>query len=210
MHRWPLEQLTVHTARLTLKLPDPGELEALATLAAVGVFEPGSQLGFAWHVPEPAGRARHVIQWHHLCIGRWEPDSWNLPLAVLRDGDVVGVQALRANEFGVCRVVTTGSWLGLAHQGQGIGTEMRSAVLTLAKRIGAHHAESDALVENAASSAVTRKLGYQPNGIRVACLHGEPRVLHRYTLDLHTWTPPADVTIDGLEPAALELLGAPT
>jgi RimJ/RimL family protein N-acetyltransferase len=45
---------------------------------------------------------------------------------------LVGVQELWAENFAELRKVATGSWLGLKHQGQGIGIEMRSAVLHLA------------------------------------------------------------------------------
>jgi hypothetical protein len=44
----------------------------------------------------------------------------------------MGVQDLIANDFGTLREVSSGSFIGLKHQGHGIGKEMRAAVLHLA------------------------------------------------------------------------------
>ncbi len=49
-----------------------------------------------------------------------------LELVVVRDGTVVGTQGVGAHDFAVLRQVSTGSWLGRAYQGQGIGTQMRA------------------------------------------------------------------------------------
>ena len=40
---------------------------------------------------------------------------------------MIGTQKLGARDFAITREVDTGSWIGLRHQGQGIGTEMRAA-----------------------------------------------------------------------------------
>ena len=73
-----------------------------------------------------------MVQHHWLRRGNWAPDNWALNLAVLKDGRVVGLQEINARDFAVLRQVSTASWLGVRHQGQGIGTEMRAAVLHLA------------------------------------------------------------------------------
>ena len=60
----------------------------------------------------------------------------------------------------------TGSWLGLAHQGRGIGTRMRQAVCAYAfDHLGAEEVTSGAFLDNPASLAVSRKVGYRPNGV---------------------------------------------
>ena len=51
---------------------------------------------------------------------------------VFVDGKPIGVQGLEAEHFRAVRSVETGSWLGRAHQGQGMGREMREAILHLA------------------------------------------------------------------------------
>ena len=48
------------------------------------------------------------------------------------DGRPVGIQDVIAANFPVLRGVDTYSWLGIDHQGQGFGREMRAAVLHLA------------------------------------------------------------------------------
>lgn len=87
-------------------------------------------------------------------------------------GSVVGTQSLGAKDFAATRQVETGSWLGTRHQGKGLGTEMRAAVLMLAlDHLGAVSARSSAFVDNPASLAVSRALGYR--------LDGTDRVLRR-------------------------------
>jgi RimJ/RimL family protein N-acetyltransferase len=86
---------------------------------------------------------------------------------------VVGTQELGASEFTVTHEVATGSWLGLRHQGRGIGTEMRAAVLMFAfDALGATRARSGAFVGNAASLRVSEKLGYRPDGSETVVRRG--------------------------------------
>ena len=80
---------------------------------------------------------------------------------VRRGGVLVGLQELMAKDFAVTRTVETGSWLGAAHQGDGIGTEMREAVLQFAfDHLKATRADSGAFVDNPRSLRVSEKLGY--------------------------------------------------
>jgi len=70
---------------------------------------------------------------------------------------------------------STGSWLGAAYQGRGLGTEMRAAVLTYAfEHLGATAARSGALGGNEQSLGVSRKLGYRVVGSRMFSPRGEP------------------------------------
>ena len=65
----------------------------------------------------------------------------------------------------VRRSVASGSYLGLAHQGQGTGKLMRHALLHLAfAGLGAREARSEALAGNDASHGVSRALGYVEDG----------------------------------------------
>jgi RimJ/RimL family protein N-acetyltransferase len=122
---WPLLNLSLRTPRLELRLPDETELAALAELAADGVHEPGRMPFIVpWTDCAPAERARRVVQHHWLRRGTWTPADWQLNLAVLEAGRVVGQQTLMARDFGTLRQVSSASWLGLRHQGRGIGTEM--------------------------------------------------------------------------------------
>lgn len=86
------------------------------------------------------------------------------------------------------REVGTGSWLGRQYQGQGIGTAIRAAVLALAfDRLGAQFATSAAYPHNAASLAVSRKLGYVRDGRDRHLNRGQPADLIRLRLDRETW-----------------------
>lgn len=202
--------LRLRTPRLELRLPAPEELSALADLAAEGIHDPEVMpFGVPWTDQPPADRARSVVQHHWLRLGTSTPEDWNLLLSVFLDGTVTGVQEIHGSNVAVTREVGTGSWLGLRYQGQGIGTEMRAAVLHLAfEGLGAEHATSGAYEHNQASLGVSRKLGYQLDGIKRDVVRGAVSVQHRLRLTRADWerhrTVP--VTIEGLEPC-LPFLG---
>jgi RimJ/RimL family protein N-acetyltransferase len=201
---WPRPQLRLQTPHLELRVPSESDLYALAGLAAGGVHDPAVQpFMVAWTDAAPAERARGVLQHHWRQRGAWEADKWTLGLAVVHEGTVVGVQDVSGRDFAVLREVHTGSWLGLKHHGKGIGTEMRAAVLHLAfAGLGAHYALSEAFTDNAASTGVSRKLGYTDDGIDRSVSRGRPATTRRFRLDLATWqaTHTVPVTISGLAP----------
>jgi RimJ/RimL family protein N-acetyltransferase len=201
---WPLHGLRLRTPRLELRLPGLEELDALAQLSADGVHDPGwTPFLVPWTDLPPPERARSVMQFHWRTLAGWTPQDWTLQLAVFLDGEVVGTQNLSGRDFAIVSEVSTGSWLGQRYQGQGIGTEMRAAVLDLAfSGLQAESAVSGALVGNAASARVSRKLGYQPNGLirrRVRDAWGWEQ---RFALDRDRWRQhrTVPVEIDGLGP----------
>jgi RimJ/RimL family protein N-acetyltransferase len=207
---WPLAGLRLRTPRLELRPPSDRDLGDLARLAAAGVHDPQVQpFTVAWTDVSPAERARGVVQHHWRQLAEWTPERWALQLVVVHDGAVVGTQGISGHDFVVLREVATGSWLGLAHQRRGIGTEMRAAVLDLAfAGLGAEYAVSGAFTDNAASLAVSRKLGYHDDGIEQHVSRGQAATVRRLRLDRRTWqaahrTP---VSIDGLE-ACLPMFG---
>jgi RimJ/RimL family protein N-acetyltransferase len=72
-------------------------------------------------------------------------EAWHLPFAVWHQGVIVGQQDILARDFLQTHTIESGSWLGRAHQGQGIGKEMRAAVLHLGfDGLGAKRAETGA------------------------------------------------------------------
>ena len=158
---WPLFDLEVRTPRLTLRLPTPSDLIELAALAADGVHDPERMPFFVpWTDGTSEDRARSTLQHHWSTWASWKPTAWACEFVTLVDGVVVGMQALTAVEFGVLGEVHTGSWIGKAHHGRGIGTEMRAAVLHLAfEGLSAVTATSGAFEDNHASYAVSQKLG---------------------------------------------------
>lgn len=86
------------------------------------------------------------------------------------------------------REVTTSSWLGLPHHGQGYGTEARLALLELAfGHLGAHSARTEVFQDNHASQAVSRKLSYEPDGISRDARGDEVLVSDRLRLTQERW-----------------------
>ncbi|WP_406427280.1 GNAT family N-acetyltransferase [Streptomyces sp. NBC_01589] len=200
---WPLYGLRIRTPRLELRLPDLELLDDLSTVAVDGVHAPDTMpFTVPWTDGPPAERGRGVYQHVLGTVANWSVRNWVLSLAVLHEGKVVGRQDLGAADFAVTGEVSTGSWLGLAHQGQGIGTEMRAAVLHLAfAGLGARTATSSAMTDNPRSLGVSRRLGYLPDGLEVAALRGAPVTLQRLRIDRDRWAEhrTVDVRIEGLD-----------
>lgn len=199
---WPLFGLRLRTPRLELRLPSLADLDELASLAAAGVHDPAVQpFGVPWTDVPPEQRARGVLQYHWQQLAAWSPEDWTLNLVVDAGGTIVGTQGMSAHDFVVLREVNTGSWLGQRYQRQGIGTEMRAAVLHLAfAGLDAEYAASDAFTDNVASLEVSRKLGYAFNGVERQVIRGKPVTLQRLRLDRAAWQAhrPAEVEITGL------------
>ena len=163
---WPLFNLVVRTPRLELRLPRDDELASLATLAAAGIHDPDAMpFAVPWTDAPSPELERQALQWWWRQRAEWRPDNWMFTGAVVVDGEMVGVQDVNAQDFAVRRSVITGSWLGRAHQGKGIGVEMRAAALHLAfAGLDALEAHSGAWHDNTRSLGVSRRLGYRENG----------------------------------------------
>jgi RimJ/RimL family protein N-acetyltransferase len=117
-----------------------------------------------------------------------------------------------AKNFERLRTVETGSWLGRQHQGQGLGKEMRAAILHLAfEGLGAIEAMSGAFHDNRASLATSKSLGYTENGDRLMLRRDRPDRIIDLKLDHATWASRRrdDIEIEGLE-ACREMFGAMT
>ncbi|MFC0032388.1 GNAT family N-acetyltransferase [Micromonospora chaiyaphumensis] len=187
---WPLYGLTIVTSRLELRLPREEELAELARLAGRGVHRPDERPFLTpWTDGGPEDRARSVLQGHWGRLGDWTVAAWALGLGVFRHGDPLGVVTLRGRDFPVVREVTTSSWLGLAHQGQGYGTEARLGALTLAfDHLGARAARTEVFQDNHASQGVSRKLGYEHDGISVDARGDEALVSDRLRLTRERWS----------------------
>ncbi|MFF8814825.1 GNAT family N-acetyltransferase [Streptomyces pactum] len=203
IHHWPLYRLRVTTPRLELSLPDLELLDRLASVAAGPVHDPARMpFSIPWTDTPPAERARSTFQHVLRGIAEWTPHDWSLALVVRRDGEVVGRQDISATDFAVTREAGTGSWLAMAHQGRGLGTEMRAAVAHLAfAGLGARALTSAAAIDNAPSLAVSRRLGYRPDGLSVTAVRGRPRTFQRFRLDRAAWEEHRTVPVEiaGLE-----------
>lgn len=186
---WPFADLVLRTGAVELRFPTLEQLADLAQLAHDGVHPPEVMpFGVPWTDAPPADRARATMQWHWKNLSQISPDDWTLPFVVLKGGVVVGMQELHGAKFRVRREVGTGSWLGRAYQRRGIGTQMRAAVLQLAfAELGAQWATTTAYADNTASKGVTRRLGYEADGVEIAERRGEPARLLRYRLSREQW-----------------------
>ncbi|MEU1722513.1 GNAT family N-acetyltransferase [Nonomuraea sp. NPDC005692] len=185
---WPLLGLRLATARLELAVPTSADLADLFDAAAA--IQPPGQARFqqSFLYASSPERERGLLQRHWRALAHWRPDSWDLHLAIRLDGTAIGVQSMWATDFAITRTVETGSWIGLAHQGRGYGTEARMAVLELAfTHLGAAEARTAYVAGNLASEAVSRKLGYQDNGHKVSAQDGERLVQHLMAIDAATW-----------------------
>ncbi len=157
-HTYPPLNVEVRPPRLTLAGASDELLERLVPLvrAGVAVAEP-------WPFDDPmsfyADSPEREWQWLR---GTWagrarvSPDSWRLYFAVLVDGEPVGMQDLIGKNFTRFGTVSSFSWLAPGSRGQGLGKEMRAAILHLAfAGLGAREAGSDAFVDNEASNRVS-------------------------------------------------------
>ncbi|MFG2056435.1 GNAT family N-acetyltransferase [Micromonospora sp. NPDC048930] len=186
---WPQYGLTVATPRLELRLPREEELAALAHLAGKGVHRADERPFLTpWTDGSPEDRARFVLQEHWSRLAEWSVAAWRLGLGVFRQGEPLGVVTLRARDFLVVREVTTSAWLGIEHQGKGYGTEARIGLLTLAfDHLDARAARTEVFQDNHASQGVSRKLGYEHDGISVDARDGEALVSDRLRLTREKW-----------------------
>jgi RimJ/RimL family protein N-acetyltransferase len=195
----PLTHLRVRTPRLELRLATVAELRELADVARAGIHDPDFmpfQIAWTDEITDDG-----FLEWHRSALRDWRPYDWRLELVVFSEGRPIGCQSLTAQRFGSTRRATTGSWLGAAWQGQGRGTEMRAAILTLLfDGLHGQEAASGAIVGNAASLAVSRKLGYVETGISTVTPRGEPVPHHDLVLTADRFRRPAlEVEIEGLD-----------
>ena len=175
-------------------------------MAEQGVHPPDEMPFFtAWTdgIGKP-GFVDGFVDFHLTLRKEWQPGKWQLLLGTWWEGKPVGAQGA---ELTGPATVETGSWLGQAFQRQGLGTEMRTAMLALLfDGLGIDVATSGALEGNTASARVSQKLGYVDAGEKVSSPRGVP-VRHRlFRLERAQWRPPYPVEIVGLEPC-LHLFG---
>ena len=208
---FPLFGLRVRTPRLTLQLPTDPELLELLAVIEDGVHDPSwmpFQVGWTDTLQPQRDRDSLAHWWRTRAL--WSPTDWIWSGAVRVDGLLVGVQGMMAKNFATIREVSTGSWIGLRNQGQGIGKEMRAAVLQLAfDGLGAERAHSGYVEGNEASRKVSESLGYEPNGYTYVIIRGEPRREINLVLERDRWAARRrdDIEIEGLD-ACRELFGA--
>jgi RimJ/RimL family protein N-acetyltransferase len=207
---WPLYRLRIRSEQLVLRLPTDDDLPGMLALAKAGIHPPDEMpFGLAWTDVKGAAFDRGFLQHHWGWRGRWRPEEWWLNLMVEWEGRPIGAQTISGEDFAIQRTVDSGSWLGQAYQGRGFGKEMRSAVLSFAfDGLGARFATSSAFLDNAASNAVSRSLGYEENGRGSLAPRGVARETQLFRMSVDVWRsrPRPPVEIEGLE-ACREMFG---
>jgi RimJ/RimL family protein N-acetyltransferase len=161
---WPLFDLALQTTRLVLRPCTEADITHLAALLPSDVeMDPSlPPLGIA---DGDHDHRTKLLQFYWRSMGSWSHEHWRLNFVVLRSDVPIGTQELEATDFAGRGVVETSSWLVPEARRQGLGKEMRAAVLHLAfDGLGAVVAETEAWHDNEASLAVSDGLGYEPNG----------------------------------------------
>jgi RimJ/RimL family protein N-acetyltransferase len=208
---WPLFDLILTTPRLQLRYASDADLQTLAGFRREGMVISKGEEPFdgdsTFYMDSPEAQ-RKALMGERGARARTDPDWWHLSFAVVAHGSVIGQQNITGIEFRQRRTVNSFSYLARTHQGQGLGREMRSAVLQLAFELGAMRAESDAFADNGASLGVSRALGYQPNGSMISARPSGGALMLRLVLTRDLWeaTRRPDVRISGLGPC-LSVLG---
>lgn len=159
--------LRIRCGRLELRSVREDDIDEVAALVAGGIYDPDEHLPFLnrWAEAPVERLPVNTMQFYWQVFAGFSPTAWHLVLAVRDGGRIVGVQDLVAKDFAITRSIETGSWLGRPFQGRGTGTLMRQAVCAFAfDELGAEQMTSGYLDGNQASAAVSRKVGYRPNG----------------------------------------------
>ena len=160
--------LRLESGPLVLRAISDEILPGLCDLAGRGIHAPDRMpFYFPWTDVPPAELARNTAAYHWRSRAEFSPTQWGLHLAVFHEGRLVGTQGFEASDFLVTRTGETGSWLGREFQGRGLGTMMRRMICAFAfDHLDAEAVTSGAFLDNPASLAVSRKLGYRANGVR--------------------------------------------
>jgi RimJ/RimL family protein N-acetyltransferase len=148
----------------------------LCATAEAGIHEPDAMpFYFPWSTAPAGELSRNTAAYHWGKRSSFSPDDFCLDLAVVLDGRVIGAQGVAARNFPVTRTGETGSWLGREFQGRGLGTTMRRAICALLfDHLGFEEITSAAFVDNPASLAVSRKVGFRPTSVsRIKRREGE-------------------------------------
>ena len=206
MKSYPLLGVRVSTPTLELHSATDDLLDELSELVRSGKThaEPAPYDDpMSFYEKDPDVRVAKWLRGVWRGRGHVEPDGWRLYFVVMVDGRPVGEQTVSGVDFATLGTVTTFSWLSADLRGRGLGREMRAAILHLAfDGLGAKEAASDAFVDNQGSNAVSRALGYEPNGTEWATRQGQPALLNRWRLTRDVWEQQRrdDIELHGVEP----------
>jgi RimJ/RimL family protein N-acetyltransferase len=208
---WPLFDLHVSTPRLSLRYVDDELGGQLADLAAQGIHEPDTMpFSEPWTDVEPPQLQRNTMRYFWRSRADTTSEHWHLNLATSdRDGRLIGLCSLDAEQFPTIRTASTGSWLGRRFQGLGLGREMREAALHLLfAGLNGERATTRAWHDNAASLRVTRSLPYTEEGAVQERRRDRPDTMLTFSMTQQQWQTVRrnDIQLAGIGPIR-QLLG---
>jgi RimJ/RimL family protein N-acetyltransferase len=181
----PLLGLWITAGPLELRGITDDLLGPLADLAIAGIHEPDFMpFTTPWSITPVAEMPRSYAQYHWRRRAEFSPAKWTAGFAVSWEGELVGTQGIDTQDYLVTRTGETGSWLGRRFQGRGIGTAMRQVICAFAfDHLDAEHVTSSAFADNAASLAVSKKVGYEDQGWHPVNRLGKQATLRRLMLE---------------------------
>lgn len=201
---WAPFALRVRCGPLELRAITDEDIPELVDLALAGIHEAERMpFGMPWTDAPPNELPRNCANYYWSTRAAFSPEHWTLDLLVRENGRIVGVQGFATKNYLVVRCGETGSWLGREFQGRGIGTLMRQTICALLfDHLDAEEVTSAAFLDNPASLAVSRKVGYVDNGtFREQRRPGELAYQRKLLLTKDRFVrPPSDVEVDGVEP----------
>ena len=195
--------LRVLAGDLELRAVTDDDIARLVALARQGIHDPHDMpFLHPWTDAPPERLGPNTAAYYWRARADFGPPAWTLDLAVRVDGELVGVQGVTTRNYLVTRSGETGSWLVRSRQGQGIGTRMRQAMCALLfDHLGAAEVTSGAFVDNPASLAVSRKVGYVDNGtVRLQRRPGELAVNRRLVLRPDRFVRGTPIEVEGAAP----------
>src|SRR5215510_11034257 len=97
---WALFELRIRTPRLELRLPTERLIDDLIDIALDGVHDPAEMpFSVAWTDASRDELPYSMLQYYWTQLAGFSVDEWHLPLAVLADDQVVGIQDIGASRF---------------------------------------------------------------------------------------------------------------
>lgn len=200
---FPVLGLRITAGELELRGISDEDIAGLSELAGRGIHPPELMpFSTPWTDSPPDAMPLRFAQWHWGTRSSFGREQWTINLSVLWEGVLVGTQGISTDHYLVTRTGETGSWLGREHQGRGIGTRMRQAMCAfMFDCLDAQEVTSGAFVDNGASVAVSRKVGYRPNGVRrMVRRPGEWQLNQVLVLTPETLVRGPAITVEGLAP----------
>lgn len=204
--------LRITSGDMTLRLLADDDLPEFAALVRKPIFDdPHADYVFPWYRKDPDVREREALQYQWSLRAWIRPEKWEISFGVFVDGELVGMQDIRAVDLAVRRTVESGSWLTASAHGRGLGSRMRRMIVAFAfDYLGANRAQSGAYLGNDSSARASRACGYRENGTTAHVEDGARLVAQQYLVTPETFVRRGvRIEVEGWTPSLRQMLGAP-